>query len=72
MLVCMRLKSVLKYKSAKEFANILNDLESKRPVPEIVGDSLPLNTLKTVSLHNGSSNSKSSMVYLRTLLKLYH
>lgn len=49
MLVCMRLKSVLKYKSAKEFANILNDLESKRPVPEIVGDSLPLNPLKTVS-----------------------
>lgn len=27
-------------------------------MPEIVGDSLPLLTLKTVSLHNGSSNSK--------------
>lgn len=72
MLVCTRLKSVLKYKSAKEFANIPNDLESKRPVPEMVGDNLPLNPLKMVSLHNGSSNSESSMIYLKTLLKLYH
>ena len=58
MLVCMRLKSVLKYKSVNEFANVLNDLEPKRPVPEIVGDSLPLNPLKMVSLHNGSSDSE--------------
>ena len=72
MLVCTRLISVLKYKSAKEFANIPNDLESKRPVPEMVGDNLPLNPLKMVSLHNGSSNSESSMIYLKTLLKLYH